>query len=142
MHAMYCKCVMYYVPKRRRRRDSIQSIRLVTLACSVCITLILSFHPRTLHGRNTSNRLEESHASVRPTGLSMNYGKRVHNSPVSHAFTRPSNRRRVHLLVGSTKTTTTKCCLVSLISLTRNYTHRHDSRYAFVVARPITSRSH
>lgn len=66
----------------------------------------------------------ESHASVRPAGLSMNYGKRVHNSPVSHAFTRPSNRRRVRSPVGTTETATTECCLVSLIPLTRNYTHR------------------
>lgn len=50
-----------------------------------------SFHPHTLLTVETSLILPESHISA---AVYMNYGKRVHNSPVSHAFTRPSNCRR------------------------------------------------
>lgn len=50
-----------------------------------------SFHPHTLFTVETSLILSESHTSA---AVYMNYGKRVHNSPVSHAFTRPSNCRR------------------------------------------------
>lgn len=49
------------------------------------------FHPHTLFTVETSLILPESHISA---AVYMNYGKRVHNSPVSHAFTRPSNCRR------------------------------------------------
>lgn len=66
----------------------------------------------------------------------MSYGKRVHNSPVSHAFTRAVKTGEESLCSptkDSTTTTTTMRIvlrLVSLYTLTPNYTHRRDQAFA------------
>lgn len=71
--------------------DSGRAIRFVMLVHNIQRRSFFGFHPHTLFTVEMSLILPESHTSAT---VSMSYGKRVHNSPVSHAFTRPSNRRR------------------------------------------------
>lgn len=83
---VYYRCISGRCDGNSRR-----PIRFVMLVHNIQWRSFFSFHPHTLFTVGTSLILSESHTSA---AVSLSYGKRVHNSSVSHAFTRPSNRQR------------------------------------------------
>jgi len=138
-YAAGAPCTVYVT--EWQRRDSIQSIRFVTLTHSICITLILEFP--SAYSSQFEIPLIVSGLKSHPASLSMSYGKR---GCIIRPFLmlslrrqnegeriRRSARRRLRW-----RRSAAPRASVSLASLTRNYTHRHDSQCTFVAARPIT----
>jgi len=107
-YAAGAPCTVYVT--EWQRRDSIQSIRFVTLTHSICITLILEFP--SAYSSQFEIPLIVSGLKSHPASLSMSYGKRgCIIRPFLIAFTPPSKWGRAYSPVGSTKTTmTTKRC--------------------------------